>query len=90
LDYEKTISLYEKYNLRKAWEQLPENADYNQEVKWFETVKSKRSGEYWQADELRNRELVSADWEPPHKDQKGKPLRYPLKTVNIIYRRRRR
>lgn len=32
--------------------------------------------------------MVPADWEAPHVDAKGKPLKYPLKYVNIIIRLR--
>jgi hypothetical protein len=35
------------------------------------------------------RELVSKGWEPPHVDSRGKPLRYPIKNTNQIYRIRK-
>ena len=32
------------------------------------------------------RELVSSEWTPPHVNDKGEPLEYPLKYVDGIYR----
>ena len=64
------------------------------ELKWLETFKSKRIGEFFQAEDLKRREMVPADWQPPHVDEratsksKGKPLKYPLKYVNSIIRLR--
>jgi hypothetical protein len=48
-------------------------------------VKSKRTGEYYQANELIRRDMVSK-WTPPHVNEKGEPLEYPLKYVTGIYR----
>ena len=62
------------------------------ELKWLETFKSKRTGEFFQAEDLKRREMVPADWEAPHVDEratsksKGRPLKYPLKYVNSIIR----
>jgi hypothetical protein len=49
-------------------------------------VKSKRTGEYYQANELIRRDMVSSKWTPPHVNEKGEPLEYPLKYVTGIYR----
>jgi hypothetical protein len=35
---------------------------------------------------LINRELVPSDWQPPHVDKRGRPLKYPVKYVNSIIR----
>jgi hypothetical protein len=66
-----------------------ETADYNRykkEQKWHDDTRSKRTGEYYQANELLRRDMVSSKWTPPHVDEKGEPLKYPLKYVNSIYR----
>jgi hypothetical protein len=41
---------------------------------------------FYQADELIKRELVPPDWTPPHVDSRGKPLKYPVKHTNEIFR----
>ena len=51
-------------------------------------MKSKRTGEYFQAEDLIKRELVPQGWNPPHKDAKEKPLKYPIKHTNQIIRKR--
>ena len=51
-------------------------------------MKSKRTGEYNQAEDLIKRELVPVDWKPPHVDSEGKPVKYPIKYVNEIIRKR--
>jgi hypothetical protein len=86
MDYEKTVQLYEKAGQMKRWENEPESFSYNSEKKWFDKVRSKRNGEFYQAQDLINRELVPPEWEPPHVDAKGKPVKYPLKYVNSIIR----
>jgi hypothetical protein len=86
MDYEKTVQLYEKAGQMKRWENEPESFSYNDEKAWFDKVRSKRNGEFYQAQDLINRELVPPEWEPPHKDAKGKPVKYPLKHVNSIIR----
>jgi hypothetical protein len=86
MDYEKTVQLYEKAGQIKKWEQQPESLSYNAEKNWFDKVRSKRNGEFYQAQDLINRELVPPEWEPPHVDAKGKPVKYPLKHVNSIIR----
>ena len=86
MDYQKTAELYEKAGQKKRWEQTPEYNSYNAEKNWFDKVRSKRNGEFWQAQDLINRELVPPEWTPPHVDAKGKPVKYPLKHVNCIIR----
>ena len=93
MDFEKTKELYEKIGQLKKFQEIPEFSRYNKELKWYERVKSKRgTGEYYQANELINRELVPPDWIPPHTsgagEGEGKAPEYPLKHVNGIYRRR--
>lgn len=51
-------------------------------------MRSKRTGEYNQAEDLIKRELVPADWKPPHVDKEGKPVKYPIKSVSEIIRKR--
>jgi hypothetical protein len=86
MDYQKTVELYEKAGQMKRWENEPESFSYNTEKKWFDKVRSKRNGEFYQAQDLINRELVPPEWVPPHVDSKGKPVKYPLKHVNSIIR----
>jgi hypothetical protein len=50
-------------------------------------VKSKRTGEYNQAEDLIKRELVPDNWKPST-DSEGKPVKYPVITVNQIIRKR--
>ena len=49
---------------------------------------SPSTGEYYQAQDLIKRDLVSPDWKPPRVDSKGKPVKYPIKEVNEIIRKR--
>ena len=88
MDYQKTIELYEKIGQIKKWEDTPESNSYKGEQAWYDKVKSKRTGEFYQVDELIRREWVPADWKPPHQDAKGEPVKYPLKHVNEIIRKR--
>jgi hypothetical protein len=53
-------------------------------------VKSRRTSDYYQAEDLIKRDMVPPDWIPPHTDGSGNgkaPL-YPLKHVNGIIRRK--
>jgi hypothetical protein len=86
MDYEKTVQLYEKAGQIKKWEQTPESLSYNAEKKWYDKVRSKRNNEFFQAQDLINRELVPPEWNPPHVDARGKPVKYPVKHVNSIIR----
>ena len=88
MDYEKTIQLYEKAGQIKKWEATADYNSYKAEQKWYEKVRSKRTGEFYQADTLIKAELVPPDWLPPHLDSRGKPVKYPLKHVNSIIRLR--
>jgi hypothetical protein len=85
MDYDKTSELYQKYGQAKAWNQVPDKNRHEKEKAWYEKVKSKRTGAFYQADELIKRELVpEEDWEPPY----GKEVEYPIKHVNEIIRKR--
>jgi hypothetical protein len=88
MDYEQIYQTYKNLGQAKKFEQQPDFNRYTKEKAWFEKVKSKRTGEYNQAEDLIKRELVPADWKPPHVDKKGKPVKYPLKSVNEIIRKR--
>jgi hypothetical protein len=88
MNLQKTVELFEKAGQKKRWENTPEYHSYKGEQAWIEKVKSKRTGEYYQAQELINRNFVPPDWQPPHIDKDGKPVEYPLKYVNSIIRRR--
>jgi hypothetical protein len=61
MDYEKTVQLYEKAGQIKKWEDTPEYLSYKSEKAWREKVTSKRTGKYYQAEELIKRELVPPD-----------------------------
>jgi hypothetical protein len=65
MDFEKTVSLYQKIGQQKAWDHTPERHRYNKEKAWYDKVKSKRTNQYYQADELKRGELVPEDWQPP-------------------------
>lgn len=88
MDYQKTFEAYQKYGMGKKFESLPQYSLYNKEIGWYKKVKSPRTNEYFQADDLIRRELVTADWQPPRTDSKGKPVKYPFKEVSEIIRRR--
>jgi len=86
MDYNKTLQQYEQYGMAKKFEQLPEYSRYKKEIGFYEKVKSPRTGEYYQAEDLIKRELVTADWKPRRTDSKGKAVKYPYKEVWEIYR----
>jgi hypothetical protein len=86
MDYEKTRQLYQEIGQIKKFEETADFNRYKKELKWYENVKSKRTGEYYQAEDLIKRDMVSPKWTLPHLDAEGKPLTYPLKYVNGIYR----
>jgi hypothetical protein len=86
MDYVKTRELYQELGKIKKFEETADFNRYKKELKWYEDVKSKRTGEYYQAEDLMKRDMVSSKWTPPHVDAEGKPLTYPLKYVNGIFR----
>lgn len=86
MDYVKTRELYQELGQLKKFEETTDFNRYNKELKWYENVKSKRTGEYYQAEDLIKRDMVAKTWTPPHVDESGTPLEYPLKYVNGIYR----
>ena len=88
MDFEQTYLTYKNLGQAKKFEQQPDYNRYNKEKAWFEKVKSKRTGEYNQAEDLIKRELVPIDWKPPNTDSKGKPVKYPIKHVSEIIRKR--
>ena len=86
MDFDKTVALYEKAGLIKKWKENPEYNVHKAEQTWYDKVKSKRTGEYYQADDLIMRELVPSDWESPWTDGRGKSLKFPVKCTKAIYR----
>jgi hypothetical protein len=86
LDYERTVALYEKAGLIKKWKEDPESYQHKAEQDWYEKVKSPKTSDFYQAEELIRRDLVPPDWKPPHVDSRGKPLKYPIKNTNEIFR----
>lgn len=85
MDYDRTAQVYKDIGQEKKFKETPDYNRYMKEQKWFESVKSKNSGEYYQAEYLKDRGMVPMTWTPPHvKD--GKPLTYPLQYVNQIFR----
>jgi hypothetical protein len=58
MDYEQTYLTYKNLGQAKKFEQLPNYNRYKKEVGWFEKVKSPRTSEFYQADELVSKELV--------------------------------
>jgi hypothetical protein len=86
MDYEKTYQMYKDIGQGKKFEDSPDFHRYNKMQKWLEKVKSKRTGDFYQAEELIRRELVPNDWRPPHVDANDKPKTYPLKQTTAIIR----
>jgi hypothetical protein len=77
MDFERTALLYKEIDQAKKRDETPEKNRQNKENKWFEKVKSSRTGEYYQVQDLINRQLVPDYWKAPHVDKKGRPLTYP-------------
>ena len=86
MDYNKTRELYQEIGQIKKFEETADFNRYKKELRWYDDVRSKRTGEYYQANELIRRDLVSKKWMPPHINEKEEPLEYPLKYVTGIYR----
>jgi hypothetical protein len=86
MDYERTYTLYKNIGQAKRFESSPDFHQYNKMQKWLEKVKSKRTGDFYQAEELIRRELVPNDWRPPHVDANSKPKTYPLKQTTALIR----
>ena len=79
MDYERTMQRYAQAKQNKQFLETAEYFDYKKELKLLETVKSKMTGEFFQDDDLKRREMIPADWEAPQVDAKakGKPLKFP-------------
>ncbi len=88
MDYDRTAQVYKDIGQEKKFKEMPDYNRYMKEQKWFETVKSKNSGEYHQADYLKEKGMVPKTWTPPHMTEDGKPLTYPLEYVDSIIRLR--
>jgi hypothetical protein len=88
MDYNQTLEIYRNFGQEKKFKEKPDNNRFLKEKAWYEKVKSKKTGEYYQAEDLVKRELVPEDWQCPDKDKEGNPLKYPLKSVNEIIRKR--
>jgi hypothetical protein len=85
MDLEMTYEQYKQYGQGKKFENLPDYSRYKKQQGWYEKVRSPKTGEFYQAEELIKRELVPEDWKPP-RTKNGKPVRNPLKEVWEIYR----
>jgi hypothetical protein len=94
MDYEQTSLIYKNLGQEKKFQEKPEVYQiYNKEKGWYEKVNTKRTGEYNQAEDLINLQsaganLIPDNWKPPHIDKEGKPVKYPIKHVNEIIRKR--
>jgi hypothetical protein len=88
MDYVKTFEQYQKYGMGKKFEQHPDFSTYKKQLGWNEKVKSPKTGEFYQVEGLIKRELVPESWNPPRVDAKGKPVKYPIKHVSEIIRKR--
>ena len=86
MNYEKVRELYQELGQIKKFEETADFTRYRKEQRWYEDVTSKRTKEYYQANELIRRDLVSKKWTPPHINEKQESLEYPLKYVTGIYR----
>ena len=58
MDYEQTYQVYKNLVQAKKFEEQPDFNQYKKQQGWFEKLKSPRTGEYYQADELVSKELV--------------------------------
>ncbi len=75
MDYDKTVQLYEKAGLIKKWLDTPEANLHKHEKLWYEKVTSKRTGQFWQVEDLKKRNLVPDDYESPYTDMNDKPIK---------------
>ena len=57
MDYEKTRQLYKEIDQLKKFEETADFNRYRKELRWYDDVRSKRTGEYYQANELIRRDL---------------------------------
>ncbi|MGI0002460.1 MAG: hypothetical protein ACRD42_05215 [Nitrososphaeraceae archaeon] len=72
----------------KKYEELPEYYQiYKKEQGWYERVKSPKTGDFNQAEDLIRRESVTADWTPP-RTSKGKAVKYPIHETSELIRKR--
>jgi hypothetical protein len=69
MDYDQTSLIYRNFG-QKKFQEKPEYFRYNKEKAWYEKVKSKGTGENYQAEDLLRRELVPENWTPPDVDKK--------------------
>jgi hypothetical protein len=76
-----TLELYQKIGQAKAWDHTPEHHRHNKEKAWYDKVK--RIAKFYQAEDL-----IKREWDPKTVDAKGKPVKYLLKHVNDIIRKR--
>ena len=55
---------------------------------WYEKVTSKRTGQFWQVEDLIKRNLVPDDYESSYTDMNDKPIKvkFPVKCTKAIYR----
>jgi hypothetical protein len=58
MDYEQTALIYRNFGQEKKFQEKPEHNRYKKEQAWYEKVKNKRTGEYYQAEDLIKRDLV--------------------------------
>ena len=63
-DFVKTEQLYEEIGQKKRFEETADYNRYRKEKTWYDNVKSRRTGEYYQANELIRRDLVAKKWTP--------------------------
>jgi hypothetical protein len=86
MDFERTAQVYKEIGQEKKFEETPDYNRYKKEIKWLESVRSKNTLQYFQAEYLKDKGMVPKNWTPPHTDKEtGNPLMYPLKYVNGIY-----
>jgi hypothetical protein len=52
MDYEQTLQTYRNFGHEKKFQDKPDFNRYKKEQAWYDKVKSKRTGEFYQADEL--------------------------------------
>jgi hypothetical protein len=58
MEYEQTSLIYKNLGHEKKFQEKPDYNRYKKEQAWYDKVKSKRTGEFYQADEIVSKELV--------------------------------
>ena len=61
MDFNRTLEIYKNFGQEKKFKEKPDNNRYEKEKAWYQKVKSKRTGEYNQVEDLIKRELSTRE-----------------------------